>query len=188
MSGWQMTTVKSTREVILEALKEQATLMDICHLKNAALASKFQKNEGPVVLRGDTVKDDSGSYAVFTEQGSSASQMTAGKVMDVLSRPPGCAGQAADAGSAHTQIKTKDAPKLLKFFGCVVHDTSGLNLGQKLKTQWFLLNEICMVTHLLDYCSHWDWDAKKVPNWECLFVYGKQGLFLSVHVDDIKMA
>ena len=29
---------------------------------------------------------------------------------------------------------------------------------------------------------------KKVPNWECLFVHRKQGLFLSVHVDDIEMA
>ena len=49
---------------------------------------------------GDIVKDDSGSYAVFTEQGSSASQMTAAKVMDIISRLPGCAGQAADAVSA----------------------------------------------------------------------------------------
>ena len=32
------------------------------------------------------MKDDSGSYAVFTEQGSSASQMTAAKVMDIISR------------------------------------------------------------------------------------------------------
>ena len=46
------------------------------------------------------MKDDSGSYAVFTEQGSSASQMTAAKVMDMKSRLPGCAGQAADAVSA----------------------------------------------------------------------------------------
>ena len=28
----------------------------------------------------------------------------------------------------------------------------------------------------------------KVPNWECLFVHRKQMLFLSVDVDDIKMA
>ena len=27
-----------------------------------------------------------------------------------------------------------------------------------------------------------------MPNWECLFVHRKQGLFLSVHEDDIKMA
>ena len=60
------------------------------------------------------MKDDSGSYAVFTEQGSSASQMTATKVMDIISRLPGCAGQAADAVSAYTQVKMEDAHKLLK--------------------------------------------------------------------------
>ena len=56
------------------------------------------------------MKDDSGSYAVFTEQGSSASQMTAAKVMVIISRLPGCAGQAADAVSAYTQVKMEDAP------------------------------------------------------------------------------
>ena len=34
------------------------------------------------MLRGDIVKDNSGSFVVFTEQGSSASQMTAAKIMD----------------------------------------------------------------------------------------------------------
>ena len=57
---------------------------------------------------------DSGSYAVFTEQGSSASQMTAAKVMDIISRLPGCAGQAADVVSVLTQIKMDNACKLLK--------------------------------------------------------------------------
>ena len=42
----------------------------------------------------------SGSYAAFTEQGSSASQMTAAKNMDIISRLPRCARQAADAVSA----------------------------------------------------------------------------------------
>ena len=28
----------------------------------------------------------------------------------------------------------------------------------------------------------------KVPNWECLFVHREKGLFLSVYVDDIKLA
>ena len=54
------------------------------------------------MLRGDIVKDDSGAYAVFTEQGSSASQMTAAKVVDVIARLAGCDGQAADAASAYT--------------------------------------------------------------------------------------
>ena len=43
--------------------------MDICHLKNAELEANHQKYKGRVVLRGDIVKDDSGAYAVFTEQG-----------------------------------------------------------------------------------------------------------------------
>ena len=40
--------------------------------------------------------------------------MTAAKVMDIISRLPACAGQAADAVSAYTQVTMEDAPKLLK--------------------------------------------------------------------------
>ena len=40
--------------------------------------------------------------------------MTAAIVLDIISRLPGCAGQTADAVSAYTQVKTEDAPKLLK--------------------------------------------------------------------------
>ena len=111
--------------------------MDICHLENAELEPTFQKYKGRVVLRGDIVKDDFGAYAVFTEQGSSASQMTAAKVMDVTARLLDCAGQAADAVSAYSQVKMEDAPK------------------------WLTTRKS-----------------------ECR----KQGLFLSVQVDDIKMA
>ena len=81
------------------------------------------------------MKDDSGSYAVFTKQGSSASQMKAAKVMDVIARLPSCAGQAADAVSICTQVKIKDAPKLLKIpqsecvqvYGYVFHVKNGQN-------------------------------------------------------------
>ena len=77
--AWDLTKVRSKSEVIDEARTKGAkvhfaSLMDICHLKNAELEAKHQKYKGRVVLRGDIVKDDSGSYAVFTEQGSSASQ------------------------------------------------------------------------------------------------------------------
>ena len=40
--------------------------------------------------------------------------MTPAKVMDIMSRLPRCAGQAADAVSAYTKVKMEDAPKLLK--------------------------------------------------------------------------
>ena len=90
-----------------------ASLMDLFHLKNSELEPQFQKHKGRVALRGDIVKDDSGSCAVFTEHGSSASQMTAAKVMDIKSRLPGCAEQAADAVSAYTQVRMEDAPTLM---------------------------------------------------------------------------
>ena len=74
--------------------------------------------------------------------------------MDIISRLPGCDGQAADAVSAKTQVKMEDVHKLnySKFpnrsaqtFGFVYHDTNGLNHGPVLKTQLFLLSGICTV-------------------------------------------
>ena len=66
------------------------------------------------MLRGQIVLDDSRNYAVFREQGASASHMTAPKVLDTVSRLPGCSGQSSDAVSAETQVKFKDAPELLR--------------------------------------------------------------------------
>ena len=105
--------------LILEAQRDKkkvhfATLMDICHLKNVELEPKFEKSKGRVVLRGDIVEDDSSSYAVFTEPGSSASQLTVAKIMNPIARQLDCAGRAADAVSVYIQVKMDDAPKLLK--------------------------------------------------------------------------
>ena len=89
ISAWNLTKVKSKKTVIDEARTTGATVhfasfMDICHLKNAELEKKHQKYKGRVVHRGAIVKDDSGSYEVFTEQGSSASQMIAAKNIDTF--------------------------------------------------------------------------------------------------------
>ena len=80
-------------------------------------------------------------------------------------------------------------------FGYAFHDTYGQNHGQTFRTQWFLLNETCADTPLAGLLRGRKFDKnllelgwEKVPNWEWLFVHRKQGLFLSVHVDDIKMA
>ena len=81
---------------------------------NAELEPKFPKYKGRIVLRGDTVKDDSGSCAVFTELGSSASEMMAAKGMDDTARLPGCAGQAADAVSALYPSQNGGSSALLK--------------------------------------------------------------------------
>ena len=66
MPAWQLTEVRNKKEVIEEARNKGrkvnfASLMDTCHLKNSELEPQYQKYEGRVVLRGDIVKDDSGS-------------------------------------------------------------------------------------------------------------------------------
>ena len=62
--AWDLTKVRSKSEVIDEARTKGAknhfaSLMNICHLKNAELEAKHQKYKGRVLLRGDIVKDDS---------------------------------------------------------------------------------------------------------------------------------
>ena len=66
--AWQLTKVRNKKEVIDEARNKGtqvhfASLMEFCHLKNSELEPQYQKYKGRVVLRGDIVKDDSGSYA-----------------------------------------------------------------------------------------------------------------------------
>ena len=176
--------------------------MDFCHLKNSEFEPQYQKCKDKVVLRGDSVKDDSGSFAVFTEQGSPASQMTTAKVMDTISRLPRCAGQAADAVSANTQVKMEDAPTLLK-----IPKSEGPNFWIRLpKHKWpksWSSMEDPVVPLQRNLYGHplagllWErqfekvllkYGWEKVPNWECLFVNREKGLFLSVYLDDMKLA
>ena len=176
--------------------------MDICHLKNAELEPKHQKYKGRVVLRGGIVKDDSGSYAIFTEQRSSASQMTAAKVMDVISRLPGCAGQAADTVSAYTQVKMEDATTLLKIPKSECPDIWTRLPKHKWPKSWSSMEDpvVPLERNLHGHpLAGLFWEKlfekirlkygwEKVSNWECLFVHREKELFLSVYVDDIKLA
>ena len=163
---------------------------------------KHQKHKGRVVLQGDIGKDDSASYAVFTEQGSSALQMTAAKVMDIISRLPGCAGQAADAVSAYTQLKIEDAPQLLKIPKSECPDIWIRLPRHKWPKSWSSMDDPAVPLERNLYGHPLEgllWEMQfekirlkygweKVSNWECLFVQREKGLFLSVCVDDIKLA
>ena len=111
--------VKSKKEVIPEAQREKkkvhfATLMDICHLKSAELEPKHQKYKGRAVFRGDIVKDDSGAYAVVTEQGSSASQMTAAKSHGRHCETNRMRRTSSRRSICFLPVKSEDAPRLLE--------------------------------------------------------------------------
>ena len=59
---------------------------------------------------------------------------------------------------------------------------------------------LCRITRLFSICFVWAFAValcggallelgwEKVPNWERMFVHRKEGLFLSVYVDDVEMA
>ena len=107
--------------------------------------------KGRVVFRGDVVKDDSGSHAVFTEQESSASHVTGVKVLDVIVKLLWVAGQAGEFVSACTQGKTEDTPKLLRVseLKCAV-DISGQKFGKTFEILLFLLEGMCTHTSWQD--------------------------------------
>ena len=103
----------------------------------------------------------------------------------------------------YTKVKVEDAPKILKFpkseclqaFGFVYKDINGPNHGPVWKTQSFFLNEICTVILWQDYygkgnlCkSYWSTVGRKFPIGNAYSYTVKKGLFLSVYVDDIKLA
>ena len=153
---------------------------------------KHQKYKGRIVLRGDSERWFWCTRSIHRTRIVSLANDSA-KAMDVIARLPGCAGQAADAVSAHTQVKMEDAPRLLKISksecaqkcGYVFHDPSGPNHGHTWKTQSFLLNEI-LYAHPFAGLS-WEgrfeevllglgWD--KVPNWKCLFGQRRQRFVL----------
>ena len=176
--AWQLTKVRSKKEVIEEARNKGrkvhfASLMDLCHLKNSELEPPYQKYQGRVVLRGDIVKDDSGSYAVFTEQGSSASQTTAAKVMDIISRLPGCAGQAADAVSAYTQVKMEDAPTLLK-----IPKSEFPDIWMRLPKHKWPKSGLIWERQFEKVLLKHGWE--KVPNCECLLANREKAVLVCV--------
>ena len=118
--------------------------------------------------------------------------MTAAKVMDVISRLPDCDGQAADAMSAHTQVKLGDAPRLLEIPKSECPDTRVRLPQHQRPNSWtnvadpVVLLEPLSERQFEEVLLEFGW--RKVPGWECLFVHRKQGLFLSVYVDDVKTA
>ena len=109
--AWDVNKVKSKKEVTKEAQKNNnklhfASLMDLCHLKNSELEPHFQKFKGKTCASSRHCERRLWSLCSFMpEQGSSASPMTAAKVMDVIVRPLDCDGQAADAISANTKVQ-----------------------------------------------------------------------------------
>ena len=115
MPAWQLTKVRSKKKRghsgSIEEKNSPFCFADgYLSSQEVQVRTTISKLQRPSGTPCDTVENDSGYYAVFTEQNSSASQMTAAKVLDVTARPPDCADQEADEVSAYTQVQMEDAP------------------------------------------------------------------------------
>ena len=151
------------------------------------------------MLRGDVEKDDS-VVLVFTEQGSSVSQMTAAKVMNVIARLLDCEGQAADAASSCTQVKMEAAPQLLKIpkSECpdvwIRHPRHDWRKSRSNMIDPVVLFERNLHGHPLagelwgrqfeEVLLELGWEKYRIRN-VCLFI-GNKDCFVSVYVEDIK--
>ena len=165
--------VKRKREVALEAQRDKkkvhfATLMDICHLKNADL-----------------------QFSEVSRSCRTPRRHCERRLWSLCSfywRRPVCITNDGNKSSVcHcTTTRLSDTSKFqsqdVQMYGHVFHDINGPNLGRTLKIQCVLLNEICTDTHSLDYCGKgnsrkfcWNTGWEQVQNWECSFVNREKG-------------
>ena len=123
--------------------------------------------------------------------------MTAAKVMDVIARLLDRDGQAADAVSACTRERLEGAPRLLRILKSECPDFWRRFPRHKWPKSWSNIEDPVVLLERNLYGHPFAgplvgksarffigiWVGQKVPNWECLFVHRKQGLFLSENVD-----
>ena len=121
--------VRNKSEVIDEARKEGrkvhfASLMDLCHLKKSNWRQSTKHTKIELYSEATLWKMilDRMQYS-FIEQRSSASQMTAAKVMDIISRLPRMRRTSSGRYIGFFPGKMEDAPKLLKIpkIGMSIH-------------------------------------------------------------------
>ena len=190
MSAWDLTKVRSDKEVIDEARTKctqihLASFVDICHF-NAELETKRQKYKGRVVLRGDIVKDDYSTRIISITNDSSKSHgyhlQTARLRWTSSRRSIGLYPSRME--DAHNWLKIPKSefrlprhkwPKSWSSMEDPVVPLERNLYGHPLAgLSWERQHEKILLKH--------GWE--KIPNWECLFVHREKGLFLSVYVDD----
>ena len=102
--------------------------------------------------------------------------MTAAKVMDIISRLPGCDGQAADAVSAYTQVRKEDDPQLLKIPKSEWSSIEDPVVPLERNLYGHPLAGLLWVRQFGKILLKYGWE--KVSNWECLFVHRQKRIIL----------
>ena len=148
------------------------------------------------MFQGNQVKDVEGLAAVFAELSSSATMMSASKLLDVVAMLPGNAGEQSDAKQAYTQAR----------FGHGQHnpvDTWVRRPKDRWPQNWHGRYNDPVVPLRLALHGHpmsgafWEWHCREallsvgftpLPGWECVYMHKDIKLVLAVSVDDFKLS
>ena len=203
--AWDLTKVRSKKEVIDEARTKSvkvhfASLMDICHLKNAELEAKQLKYKRSSCTprrhckrwfwtlcsiyrtRIISITNDSSKSHGYHLQ-------IAWVAMDKqLTQYPLVPRSKWKMHQHYWRFQSQN----VQIFGYYYRSTNVPNHGPVWKIQSFERKESVRLSFgrtimgkaIRESSISWE----KVSNWECLFVHREKGLFLSVYVDDIKLA
>ena len=205
-SAWNVTKVRSKKDVIDAANTSGGTvhfasLMDICHLKNAEVEAKHQKNQGRVVLRGFYCKRRFRVLRSIHWTRIISISNDSGENHRCLLQIARLRWTSTRSSIRSFKFKLKMLTNHWKFrnrcvqtFGFVYHDTKwpqSWSRARSGRSSWkdsvrSPCGRDCFGKGNLRK-SYWNMAVRKIQNWECLFVHRGNGLFLSVYADDIKM-
>ncbi len=138
---------------------------------------------------------------MFSEQGASASLIAAAKFLYAIARMTDCKGEDSDAVGAYTQVVLKDM--LLQEATSSYVETWVSLPYHKRPASWSKYDDpgcilrfnlyghplagLCWGIHCSSVIITWA-GFEKTNGWECLYARRKEQFFLSVYVDDFKIA
>ena len=170
-------------------------------IKQSEVEEKHWAPKGRVVFIGNRVADQSGFAALFSEQRSSSSHLTAANLLDAIGHMPGMCVENADVAGAYTQSPMEGDLHVETWITIEPDVIQRLVAKGKRKKEWLKMKRpVAKLYKALEGHpkSGWYWERhchskikkvvfEKIPGWENLFVHKKWQVVINVYVDDFKL-
>ena len=171
-------------------------------IKHSELEKEHWVPKGRIVFIGSRVADQSGFAALFSEQGSSSSHLTAANLLDAIGHMPGMSVENGDATGAYTQSPMEGDLHVETWITIEPDVIQRLVAKEFLSKEWLKMKRpVAKLYKALEGHpkSGWYWERhchgkirqvgfEKIPGWENLFVCRKWQVLINVYVDDFKLA
>ena len=192
---WDVDSVREMSEVKQEARRlgtivHFARLFEIMGMKGYELKKARVEWKARVVVQGNNMTDHESQAAVFQDLSSSASLMSASKLVDIIGMQPGYKVEQADAIQAFPQAELKGTPTWV-----IIPEHQRPASWKRFKVP------VCRLRYALYghplagayWERHCDCRLKKygfvkVQEWDSVYIHPVLKLILTVYVDDFKMA